>query len=134
MGHPVGKRNRYYSKDEKLRYVKEVLEGRSSKEVGHEAGISARLIREWVTLYLDHGERALENKRKPGNPLCRYSNKKDMSEIEQLRYELAKAELELAKLKKPAKWKGGGADKGGKAVLFFSNRAFASQVFCWMAM
>ena len=100
MGHPAGKRKRYYSKDEKLRYVKEVLGGRSGKEVGREAGISARLIREWVTLYLDHGEKALENKRKPGNPLCRYSNKKDMSEIEQLRYELAKAELELAKLKK----------------------------------
>ena len=100
MGHPTGKVNRYYSRDEKLRYVKEVLGGRSSKEVGREAGINSRLIREWVTLYLGHGEKALENKRKPGNPLCRYANKKDMSEIEQLRYELAKAELELAKLKK----------------------------------
>ena len=100
MGHPIGKANRYYSKDEKARYVNEVLGGRSSKEVGCEAGINSRLIRKWVTLYLDHGEKALENKRKPGNPLCRYSNKKDMSEIDQLRYELAKAELELAKLKK----------------------------------
>ena len=100
MGHPTGKTNRYYSRDEKLRYIKEVLGGRSSKEVGREAGINSRLIRKWVTLYLDHGEKALENKRKPGNPLCRYSNKKDMSEIEQLRYELAKVELALAKLKK----------------------------------
>ena len=100
MGHPTGKANRYYTKDEKLRYVKEVLEGRSSKEVGREAGINSRLIRKWAALYLDHGEKALENKRKPGNPLCRYTNKKGRSEIEQLRYELARAELELAKLKK----------------------------------
>ena len=51
MGHPTGKANRYYSRDEKLRYVKEVLGGRSSKEVGREAGINSRLIRKWVTLY-----------------------------------------------------------------------------------
>ena len=100
MGHPTGKANRYYSKEEKVRNVKEVLGGKSSKEVGRETGINARLIRQWVTLYLDHGEQALENKRKPGNPLCRYASKKDMSETERLRYELAKAELELAKLKK----------------------------------
>lgn len=100
MGHPIGKKNRYYSKDEKIRIVKKVLRGKSSKEVGKETGIESRLIRSWVSLYLEQGENALENKRRPGNPLCRYANKKDMSEIEQLRYELARAELELAKLKK----------------------------------
>ena len=100
MGHPKGKKNRYYSKDEKLRVVKAVLSGKGSEEVGKEIGIGDRLIRKWVTLYLDQGENALENKRKSGNPLCRHMNKKDMSEIEQLRYELARAELELAKLKK----------------------------------
>lgn len=100
MGHPKGKKNRYYSKDEKIRIVREVLAGKSSKEKGNETGINSRLIRGWVTLYLEQGESALENKRRPGNPLCRYANKKDMSEVERLRYELAKAELELAKLKK----------------------------------
>lgn len=103
MGHPTGKKNRYYSKDEKIRIVKEVLGGKSSKEVGRETGIGSRLIRSWVSLYLEQGEDSLENKRRPGNPLCRYANKKDMSEIEQLRYELARAELELAKLKKACK-------------------------------
>lgn len=83
-----------------MQIVKEALSGRSSKEVGKETGIGHRLIRGWVTLYLDQGEAAQENKRRPGNPLCQYVNKKDMSEVEQLRYELAKAELELAKLKK----------------------------------
>lgn len=100
MGHPRGKKNRYYSRDEKIRVVKAVLEGKSSREVGRETGIGSRLIRRWVSLYLEQGENALENKRKPGNPLCRYANKKEMSEVEQLRYELARAEMELAKLKK----------------------------------
>ncbi len=100
MGHPRGKKNRYYSRDEKIKVVKAVLSGKSSKEVGRETGIGDRLIRGWVSLYLEQGEDGLENKRKPGNPLCRYANKKDMSEVEQLRYELARAELELAKLKK----------------------------------
>ena len=100
MGHPRGTTNRYYSRDEKLGIVNKVLSGKSSKEVSRETGVDHRLIRKWVNLYLDQGEKALENKRKPGNPLCRYSNKKNMSEVEQLRYELAKAELGLSKLKK----------------------------------
>ena len=99
-GHPKGKSNRYHSKDFKISVVQEVLNGRSSKEVGEKYGINDRLIRQWTSLYLEGGEEALENKRKPGNPLCKYSSKKILSEIEQLRYELAKAEIELAKLKK----------------------------------
>lgn len=99
------KKHRYYGKDEKLRIVKEVLVGKSSREVGKETGIHHRLIRGWVALYLEQGESALENKRKPGNPLCQYVNKKDMSEVEQLRYELARAEMELAKLKKASELK-----------------------------
>ena len=100
MGHPKGTTNRYYSRDEKLSIVNKVLSGKSSKEVSKETGVYDRLIRTWVNLYLDQGEEVLENKRKQGNPLCRYINNKNMSEIEQLRYELAKAELELSKLKK----------------------------------
>ena len=100
MGHPKGKKNRHYTKEEKLGYVKEVLSGKSCKEVSKRTGITESLIRKWINTYLEQGELALENKRKPGNPLCRYSNKKNMSEVEQLRYELAKAEMELSKLKK----------------------------------
>lgn len=99
----MGKRgitHTYRSKEYKLSMVKKVLEGKSSKEVGKEAGISDSLIRAWVRQYQKDGETALEPKRKPGNPLCKYTSRKELSEIEQLRYELAKAELELSKLKK----------------------------------
>lgn len=35
----------------------------------------------------EYGEQGLENKKKPGNPLCKYSNKKNLTDIEKLQYE-----------------------------------------------
>ena len=99
----MGKRgitHTYRSKEYKLSVVKKVLEGKSSREVGKEAGINDSLVRAWVDQYQKNGETALEPKRRPGNPLSKYTSRKELSEIEQLRYELAKAEMELSKLKK----------------------------------
>lgn len=99
----MGKRgisHTYRSKEFKLSIVKEVLGGKSSKEVGREACIDDSLVRNWVRKYQKDGEAALEPKRRPGNPLSKYTSRKELSEIEKLRYELAKAELELSKLKK----------------------------------
>lgn len=91
---------RYYSQEYKLEIVKRCLSGESSKAVSRATGICCRLIRNWITLYNTLGEEGLENKRRPGNPLAGYVNKKNLSEVEQLRYELAKAEIEIARLKK----------------------------------
>lgn len=99
----MGKRgmsHTYRSKEFKLSIVKEVPGGKSSKQVGRETGIGDSLVRTWVRQYQKDGETALETKRKPGNPLSKYTNRKNLSEVERLRYELAKAELELSKLKK----------------------------------
>lgn len=99
----MGKRgttHTYRSREFKLSVVKEVLRGKSSKEVGREVGIHDSLVRAWVRQYQKDGETALEPKRRPGNPLSKYTSRKELSEIEQLRYKLAKAELELSKLKK----------------------------------
>ncbi|MBS1401868.1 MAG: hypothetical protein HPZ79_02650 [Oscillospiraceae bacterium] len=65
MGHPTGKKNRYYSKDEKIRIAKGTLAGKSGKEVSDETGIGSQLIRSRVPLYLGQGENSLENKRMP---------------------------------------------------------------------
>jgi Transposase and inactivated derivatives len=91
---------RYYSQENKIEIVKRCLSGESSKEAERRTGIGARLIRNWIKEYNEFGENGLKNKRRPGNPLAKYINKKNFSEIEQLRYELAKAEIEIAKLKK----------------------------------
>ncbi len=42
MGYPTGRANRYRSKDEKMKYVKEVPGGKSSKEVGREERCGAK--------------------------------------------------------------------------------------------
>ena len=100
MGGQKGIPHRYHSKEFKLRAVQMVLSGKSAVEVGKEISVRGSLVRTWVRQFQEGGEPALEPKRKPGNPLCKYSNRKEISEVEQLRYELAKAEMELARLKK----------------------------------
>ena len=103
----MGKAYRFHSVEEKLRLVERYLAGESSEKLGLETGISGGNIRKWRQQYLSGGKAALENKKKPGNPLSRYANKKELSRAEQLEYEiellkreLLKQESEAARLKK----------------------------------
>ena len=109
MGRPKGGKNKYWTKEEKLRIVKKVTEGGlSSKQVGKEENISSGMIRKWVIKYLEEGENSLENKKKPGNPLAKYSNKKNLTDIEKLEYENMKLRIENERLKKGYIVKGDG--------------------------
>ena len=63
----------------------------------HETGINNSQIYKWTKQYLQGGEEALVNKRKPGNPLAKYSNKKELTPMEQLEYKVALLERELLK-------------------------------------
>lgn len=60
----------------------------------------------WIKKYLEQGEESLENKRKPGNPLVKYCNKKNLSDIEKLEYENMKLRIENERLKKGYMTKG----------------------------
>ena len=62
----------------------------------------------WKRKYLEFGEESLENQKKPGNPLCKYSNKKNLSKEEQLEYENMKLRIENELLKKGYLMKGDG--------------------------
>ena len=62
-----------------------------------ETGICNSQIYKWTKQYLEGGEEALVNKRKPGNPLSKYINKKQLTPIEQLEYKVALLERELLK-------------------------------------
>lgn len=73
-GRPKGGKNKYYSKEEKLRYVEQMLNGRSCWEIEREEGISHSITNRWLNKYNEQGIKGLENKKKPGNPLCKYSN------------------------------------------------------------
>ena len=63
----------------------------------------------WIKKYLEQGEESLENKRKPGNPLVKYCNKKNLSDMEKLEYENMKLRIENERLKKGYMTKGDGS-------------------------
>jgi len=102
MSRAKGIPNRYHAPAFKLEPVKEVLSGKSPRVVGETYGVNPGIVRKWVSQYRQDGAAALENKRGGGSPLRQYSGKKDKSYVEQLEYELAKAKVEIAKLKKDA--------------------------------
>ena len=97
MGRPKGGTNRNYSKEEKLAMVKKHLAGESPYKLAKETGIGRSQIQRWTKQYLEGGESALVNKRKPGNPLARYTSKKTLTQTEELEYRIALLERELLK-------------------------------------
>ena len=116
MGRPEGGKNRSHSKAEKLALVKRNLAGETLLSLERESGIHNAQIYKWTKRYLSGGEAALENKRKPGNPLSKYQNRKELTPMEQLEYEnallrreLLKKNAELIRLKKAKEQEGGDA-------------------------
>ena len=100
-GRPKGGKNREWSKEEKHRIIQRALTGeKSRKEVIIEEGISRSQFHNWLKAFEEKGIKGLENKRKPGNPLAKYHNKKHLTELEQLQYENMKLRIENARLKK----------------------------------
>lgn len=97
MGRTKGGINKYHSKDEKLALVKRNLEGETLTSIERDSGVNCSLIYQWTRRYLEEGEAALVNKRKPGNPLAKYTRKKELTHAEQLEYKIALLERELLK-------------------------------------
>ncbi len=112
MGRPKGGKNRYWSKEEKLRIVnKVVVDRRSAHDVSNEEKISNGMLTSWLKKYYAEGESGLVNKKRPGNPLTKYQNRKNLSKEEQLEYENMKLRIELERLKKGYLVKGDGQSK-----------------------
>ena len=108
-GRTKGGKNRYWSKEDKYKIIKPILEfEKSSREVTRETGISNGMISNWIKKYKEKGINGLENKRKPGNPLSKYSKRKNLTELEQLQYENMKLRIENERLKKGYLVKGDG--------------------------
>lgn len=103
------KPNRYWSKENKLILVNEVIvDNKSISEVARENNLDKSQLRKWIEKYYEHGENGLENKRKPGNPLMKYSSRKELTELEKLEYENMKLRIENERLKKGYMMKGDG--------------------------
>ena len=86
-----------HSKEEKLEIVKRYLSGESPVKLHEETGISDGNIRKWKRQYLSGGEAALENKKKPENPLSKYERRKELSREEQLEYQIELLRRKLLK-------------------------------------
>ena len=97
MGRPKGGTNKTHSKEEKLALVLRNLSGEMATALARKTGLSDSMICKWTKQYLEGGEEALVNKRKPGNPLAKYHRKKELTPIEQLEYKVALLERELLK-------------------------------------
>jgi transposase-like protein len=101
MGRPKGGTNKYWSKEAKYEYVRLIISGEISlSQLAKENNIGPGMLSKWVKRYQEGGIEALENKRKPGNPLTKYSKRKELSEKEQLEYEILKLKIENLGLKK----------------------------------
>ena len=109
MGRPKGGKNRYWSKEKKLKIVKEVLESHKiAEEVAKRENNSGGMLSKWKKKYIEKGEKGLINKKKPGNPLIKYSKKKQLTDIEKLEYDNMKLRIENERLKKGYLVKGDG--------------------------
>ena len=112
-GKEMGKKgtpHRKFSKEEKLRIIKEHLEQHESlKSLAKKHNIGDNVIARWVREYLEQGEKALESHN--GNPYAALHTSKSLSEVERLRLIVAKQEVEIARLKKGYYVEGVGADK-----------------------
>ena len=101
MGRPKGGKNKYWSKEEKLRIVMRVENGEDSKlGIAKEEKIHRTMLDKWLRNYRENGEEGLVNKKKPGNPLVRFQRKKNLTDLEKLQYENMKLRIENLRLKK----------------------------------
>ena len=119
IGRPKGGTNRYWSKESKLKLVKEVLEEhKSTHEISNRENISNGMFNNWIKKYLEFGEDGLINKRKPGNPYGKFLNKKNLTDLEKLQYENMKLRIENERLKK------GYLVKGDGQIVVFDKEKF----------
>ena len=104
-----GQKQKLRTKEEKFKIIEPILNySKSQTQVSKENNINVGLINVWVKKYNEKGLNGLENNKKPGNPLSKYMNKKNLTEIEKLEYENMKLRIENELLKKGYLMKGDG--------------------------
>ena len=114
-GHPKGTKNNMRSVEEKEQIVLDYINNNLPYEVvGRKYGLTGWTISRWVNSYLKDGKKGLESKAGKcgsGNPYSYLYNKKNLTEVERLRLELATKEVECERLKKGYSVKGVGRRK-----------------------
>ena len=101
MGRPKGGTNKCWSKEEKYEGILPIINLEiSMTQRAKELQISKSMVIKRFNQYLEGGIDSLENKRKPGNPMAKYSRRKELTYTEQLEYENMKLRIENERLKK----------------------------------
>ena len=115
FGRPKGGKNNMRTPEEKEQIVLRCInENIPFCALGRELGISDTVISSWVRVYEKDGIEGLKSKTGKcgsGNPYTALHSKKNLSEVEKLRLELAKKEVECERLKKGYSVKGVGRRK-----------------------
>ena len=115
IGHLKGVKNRKYSFDEKKNYVEQFYkENVPLRSFVKKNNLPENTFRRWVANYEKHGVEGLNSKTGKcgsGNPYAALHTKKNLTEVERLRLELAKKEVECERLKKGYSVKGVGQRK-----------------------
>ena len=115
IGRPKGGKNRKYSVEEKKNYVEQFYkENIPLKTFIRKNNIPENTFRRWIVTYEKSGIEGLKSKTGKcgsGNPYVALYNKKNLTEVERLRLELAKKEVECERLKKGYSVKGVGRRK-----------------------
>ena len=102
-----GQTKRNWTKEQKLAIIKRYYEehisaGSLAKEYDADKGMLCR----WIRSYNKHGEAAFDSKsHRQGNPFSALHTSKSITEIDRLRLQLAKLEIENERLKKDTKRK-----------------------------
>lgn len=101
LGRPKGGKNRTWTSKEKYEVIFPIISGEISKrDRVKELGLALGMVSNWITAYNRGGIEALENKKKPGNPMAKYSSRKELTYTEQLEYENMRLRIENERLKK----------------------------------
>lgn len=101
MGRIRKGKNRIWSADDKLKIINEnLINFKLTPQISKEYDISQGMIINWIKKYKEFGYDGLVNKKRPGNPLNKYANKKNITKEEQLEYENMKLRIENEMLKK----------------------------------
>lgn len=104
-----GQKFKHWTKEEKYKIIKPIIKfEKSSSQVTKETGINNGMLSRWVKEFNEKGMEGLTSKKKPGNPLSKYSNKKNLTDMEKLQYENMKLRIENERLKKGYLVKGDG--------------------------
>ena len=105
-----GQKFKQWTVEEKFNIIEPIIKfEKSSKLVTKETGINNGMITRWVHQYNENGMEGLINKKKPGNPMAKYSRKNNLTKEEQLEYENMKLRIENELLKKGYLTKGDGS-------------------------